>query len=166
MIGPFRDVSAMAPKESETQSAVLDYLGQQNRPYSTNDLHLNLHKEHGKTAIQKVIDMLVAENKLKVKVNGKQNCYFANQDLLPTCSEEELAGLEAGCQAREEEVRALREKVKAAQGKVLQLCSSLTLGEAREQLEEVVRENQGLEERLGRLEGNTEVGRGTGQWTV
>ena len=69
----------MAPKESETSSAVFSYLSQQNRPYSANDLHLNLHKEHGKTAIQKVVDTMVEEGKLKVKVNGKQTCYFVNQ---------------------------------------------------------------------------------------
>ena len=44
-------------------------------------MHLNLHKEHGKTAIQKVIDNLVAEGKLKIKLNGKQSCYFANQGI-------------------------------------------------------------------------------------
>ena len=70
---------AMAPKESETSSAIFSYLSQQNRPYSANDLHLNLHKEHGKAAIQKVVDAMVEEGKLKVKVNGKQTCYFVNQ---------------------------------------------------------------------------------------
>ena len=69
----------MAPKESETSSAIFSYLSQQNRPYSANDLHLNLHKEHGKAAIQKVVDAMVEEGKLKVKVNGKQTCYFVNQ---------------------------------------------------------------------------------------
>ena len=69
----------MAPKESETSSAIFSYLSQQNRPYSANDLHLNLHKEHGKAAIQKVVDAMVEGGKLKVKVNGKQTCYFVNQ---------------------------------------------------------------------------------------
>ena len=69
----------MAPKESETSSAIFSYLSQQNRPYSANDLHLNLHKEHGKAAIQKVVDVMVEGGKLKVKVNGKQTCYFVNQ---------------------------------------------------------------------------------------
>ena len=69
----------MAPKESDTSSAILSYLTQQNRPYSANDLHLNLHKEHGKAAIQKVVDAMVEGGKLKVKVNGKQTCYFVNQ---------------------------------------------------------------------------------------
>ena len=40
---------------------------------------MNLHKEHGKPLIQRVLDQLVAESKLKEKINGKQKAYFANQ---------------------------------------------------------------------------------------
>ena len=67
----------------------------QNRPYSTNDVLMNLHKEFGKTAIQKALDMLVAEGKLVEKVNGKQKAYVINQADLPTANEEELATLDA-----------------------------------------------------------------------
>lgn len=46
-------------KEASAVDAVLDYLKAQNRPYSVNDIVLNLHKEHGKTAVQKALDKLV-----------------------------------------------------------------------------------------------------------
>ena len=49
----------MAPKEEVTMKAVLEYLTAANRPYSTNDVFLNLHKEHGKPAVQRVIDLKV-----------------------------------------------------------------------------------------------------------
>jgi 26S proteasome regulatory subunit (ATPase 3-interacting protein) len=39
---------------------VLKYLKDQNRPYSANDIMQNLHKEFGKTAVQKALDYLVA----------------------------------------------------------------------------------------------------------
>ena len=42
----------------------------QNRPYSVNDVVLNLHKEHGKAAVQKALDVLVADAKVKEKVGG------------------------------------------------------------------------------------------------
>ena len=48
----------MSKKESDT-SRILKYLEEQNRPYSVNDIFLNLHKEIGKTALQKGIDLLV-----------------------------------------------------------------------------------------------------------
>ncbi len=50
----------MATKKDATATgAVFDYLQAQNRPYSVNDIVLNLHKEHGKTAVQKALDKLV-----------------------------------------------------------------------------------------------------------
>ena len=55
---------------SDPKNAVHRYLRDQNRPYSTNDILLNLHKEHGKTAIQKAIDTLVVEGKVIEKVES------------------------------------------------------------------------------------------------
>jgi 26S proteasome regulatory subunit (ATPase 3-interacting protein) len=46
-------------KETSAVEAVLDYLRTQNRPYSVNDIVQNLHKEHGKAAVQKAVDKLV-----------------------------------------------------------------------------------------------------------
>lgn len=46
-------------KAGSADEAVLEYLTSQNRPYSVNDIVLNLHKEHGKAAIQKGLDKLV-----------------------------------------------------------------------------------------------------------
>jgi 26S proteasome regulatory subunit (ATPase 3-interacting protein) len=65
----------MATKKDATATgAVFDYLQAQNRPYSVNDIVLNLHKEHGKTAVQKALDKLVQvdldKNKNKKKKNG------------------------------------------------------------------------------------------------
>ena len=78
----------MAPKEEETMIAVNDYLVTTNRPYSVNDIFMNLHKEHGKAALQRCLDKLVSDERLRVKVNRKQSCYFANQNLLATCSDQ------------------------------------------------------------------------------
>lgn len=46
-------------KDQAAGEAVLEYLATQNRPYSVNDIVLNLHKEHGKAAIQKGLEKLV-----------------------------------------------------------------------------------------------------------
>ena len=59
---------------------VLKYLTNQNRPYSVNDLVANLRNEIPKTMMQKVLDGLVQEGKVKEKVNGKQKGYAVNQD--------------------------------------------------------------------------------------
>eukprot|EP00095_Tigriopus_kingsejongensis_P002984 snap_masked-scaffold849_size89187-processed-gene-0.13 protein:Tk02984 transcript:snap_masked-scaffold849_size89187-processed-gene-0.13-mRNA-1 annotation:"homologous-pairing protein 2 homolog" len=77
-----------------TEQAVLAYLRAQNRPYSANDIVLNLHKGHGKTAVQKALDLLVADGEVSEKLNGKQKAYVIQQDRMPTASEAELAQLD------------------------------------------------------------------------
>ena len=58
------------------QKSVLKYLTDQNRPYSANDIVLNMHKEHGKTAVQKALDGLVAETKVVEKVSCQVLIFF------------------------------------------------------------------------------------------
>ena len=58
--------------ETEAKAIVVKYLTNQNRPYSVNDLVANLHNEVPKALMQKTLDSLVEEGKIKEKVNGKQ----------------------------------------------------------------------------------------------
>ena len=51
---------------SSPNDKVLSYLTAQNRPYSVNDIYLNLHREVGKTAVQKTLDILVADGKVRL----------------------------------------------------------------------------------------------------
>ena len=147
----------MAPKESATLKAVYDYLVSTNRPYSVNDIVMNLHKEHGKAAVQRVLDQMVEEDKLKMKLNGKQSCFYVNQERFETCSEQELAGLDKNYSEIEEEVKVTGEKVKQADARLKVLAGSLTDAEARAQLQQLTAENKKLGERLRKLENNQEV---------
>ena len=147
----------MAPKESATLKAVYDYLVSTNRPYSVNDIVMNLHKEHGKAAVQRVLDQMVEEDKLKIKLNGKQSCFYVNQERFETCSEQELAGLDKNYSEIEEEVKVTGEKVKQADARLKVLAGSLTDADARAQLEQLTAENKKLGERLRKLENNQEV---------
>ena len=136
---------------------VLEYLTSANRPYSTNDVFMNLHKEHGKPAVQRVIDQMVTENKLKVKMNGKQSCYFVNQDSLQTCSEEELAILDSKCKEAEDKTKDIGDAVKQKESRLRSLTSSLTNDQAMEELSRLEEENLKMYERLSKLENNQEV---------
>jgi hypothetical protein len=69
----------MSKKDDAALAAVLQYFVHQNRPYSAQDVFMNLHKDHSKAVVQKVIDQLVEQQDLREKVNGKQKCYVANQ---------------------------------------------------------------------------------------
>ena len=80
-------------------------MADQNRPYSTNDIVMNLRKEFGKTAVQNALDNLVIEKKLTEKVNGKQKVYVINQESLPTANQKELAALEDQIKEAEDDLR-------------------------------------------------------------
>ena len=137
--------------------AVLEYLTGANRPYSTNDVFLNLHKEHGKPAVQRVIDLMVTENKLKIKMNGKQSCYFVNQDSFTACSEEELAMLDTKCKEAEDLSKTCGDSVRQKEAKLRSLTSSLTDSQAKEELSRLEEENRQLVDRLSKLENNQEA---------
>lgn len=61
--------------DKNVASATFKYLFDQNRPYSATDIHMNLHKEFGKTAIQKALDMLV-EVSPRIKAVAFKSCIF------------------------------------------------------------------------------------------
>lgn len=77
--------------------AVLKYLKSTNRPYSANDIVLNLHKEFGKTAIQRALDALVQQEAVLEKVYGKQKVYVVKQSDDVDISEEELKSKLMNC---------------------------------------------------------------------
>lgn len=70
----------MAQKEN-CKNCVFKYLADQNRPYSVNDIIQNLHNEFSRSAVQKALDELSFENKIREKIYGKQKVYsFTNTD--------------------------------------------------------------------------------------
>lgn len=66
--------------KADAKEAVFKYLVIQNRPYSANDVTQNMHKEFGKTAIQKALEDLAALGRIKEKVYGKQKVYAPIQE--------------------------------------------------------------------------------------
>jgi len=141
-------------KETAATQAVLKYFQHQNRPYSAQDVFMNLHKEHGKPLVQRVIDQLVTEQKLSEKVNGKQKCFVINQDSLPAASEEELAKLDKEVNELNNDLSSKQDKLKVVDSKVRKLNSSLTSKEAEQQLESLQSTVHEMEERLEKLQNN------------
>ncbi|XP_043240566.1 homologous-pairing protein 2 homolog [Amphibalanus amphitrite] len=141
----------------KTSSSVFKYLHDQNRPYSVTDIHMNLHKEYGKTAVQKSLDALVEEKKVMEKVYGKQKVYVVNQELFPKAEEAEIKGMDAKiaeltAQLTEEAVaaRELEARLKAT-------TNSLTSEQAKRELkqcEQDVASRTGKLAALKRLSGN------------
>lgn len=72
--------------------AVLKYLRNTNRPYSANDIVMNLHKEFGKTVVQRALDALVQQTVILEKVYGKQKVYVFRQKVDGDVKEDEVQG--------------------------------------------------------------------------
>jgi len=147
----------MASKKDEGASkAVFQYMLHQNRPYSTQDIWMNLHKEHGKPVVQRVVDQLVADNKIKEKINGKQKCYVVNQENIPAANDEELAKLDVECEQLTSQLSKRQEQFKETEGMVRKLNSALTTQEAVQKVKALEEENEDMAIRLEMLE-NKEV---------
>lgn len=139
---------------TKPESAVYDYLLGQNRPYSTNDITLNLHKEHGKTAVQKALDLLVADGKVTEKANGKQKAYVVNQADLPAPSAAELAAADAEIAKLTAEQQTVGERAREAESRQRTLTSAPLTADLVVRVAEREKEVKELEERVEFLQNN------------
>jgi hypothetical protein len=65
--------------ETDAKTVLLNYINDQNRPYSVIQLHDNLHGSIPRTRLQQLLDRFVADDTIKCKVFGKSQIYFAVQ---------------------------------------------------------------------------------------
>ncbi|KAK2717106.1 homologous-pairing protein 2 homolog [Artemia franciscana] len=138
-------------KDGNAVEGVLKYLIGQNRPYSVNDVVQNLHKEFGKTAVQKAVDVLVMEKKLKEKTYGKQKVYCVDQNLFPEIDEKELAQMDAEIAKLTEEIKKEELESKKVDQQLKELNSTLTTQEAKKSLNEISAQIEKLKVKLKSL---------------
>lgn len=136
---------------SSPSDKVLSYLTSQNRPYSVNDIFLNLHREVGKTAVQKALDTLVADEKVREKVNGKQKAYVVNQETLETPEGENIDEMDAVIRTKTAELNELKEEQKGLEGSVRAWTSKLRTADVLSELAKLSDEVSTLEKRLSAL---------------
>jgi len=128
-------MSGAKGKDGSGEGAVLRYLTEQNRPYSVNDLLLNMKKEVGKAGIQKALDKLVEEEKVREKVYGKQKIYFVNQKDLGESSPEELKMMDSSIEQMEKAAQEAEHTIKLRTLQLRDILSKLVTTAASEKLE-------------------------------
>ncbi|XP_051157974.1 homologous-pairing protein 2 homolog isoform X3 [Leptopilina boulardi] len=118
-----------------SKEIVYKFMKTQNRPFSTNDVVVNLRNELGKSVVQKAFDQLVHEGKLVEKVYGKQKVYCPAQELSRNADELLRIDKELHSHANELESRqqSLEKEVRTIEASLAGLKSSITLEEARMQ---------------------------------
>ncbi|XP_011405098.1 PREDICTED: homologous-pairing protein 2 homolog [Amphimedon queenslandica] len=139
---------ASKAKESEALEKVFKYMKDQNRPYSAGDVFSNMHKEFNKPCVQRVLDQLVSNGKVKEKTYGKQKVYVVDQGLFPVINESEIAKMDDEIRTLQESIAVQESECSAMEAKLSALKNSLTLQEAKEKLEETEKECTKLNERL------------------
>ncbi|XP_002409139.3 homologous-pairing protein 2 homolog [Ixodes scapularis] len=142
-------------KEVAAEKAILDYVKAQNRPYSSNDIFNNLHKEHGKAAVVRALEQLAQDNKIKEKTYGKQKIYFADQDEFPDVAEAELAAMDQETNALGERLQEASRQLQARESLLSSLSNSLTTEQVAEKIKQMTEERDKLVARLEKLTSNT-----------
>lgn len=140
----------MGPSE-----AVLNYLQKQNRPYSANDIFLNLHKEIGKTQLQKTLDQLVEQQKIKEKLYGKQKIYVVIQDNSSKENiDKEIQELDQNIMALSGKVNSAEQDLKIKEDLVKQLNTMVSIEEAKDNIVNLECSITKLKEKLNILTDN------------
>ncbi|GFT06153.1 homologous-pairing protein 2 homolog [Nephila pilipes] len=141
--------------KSNINKQILDYLKDQNRPYSVIDIHNNLHKEHGKTAVMKALEILVNDGKVKEKTYGKQKIYFVDQNEFANSDNADLMRMDAEINNMTNTLNDLQKQIKVAESQLDAIDKSLTTEEAELELEKIKNELPQLRLKLESLESNT-----------
>ncbi|CAL8081035.1 unnamed protein product [Orchesella dallaii] len=141
----------MSKSKDSAETSVLQYLTSQNRPYSVNDIVLNLHKEHGKAAVQKALDNLVQNGDVREKTYGKQKVYLVDQSKLSDASPDDLKQMDEKVESLEKLCKQNQDAVKEAQSELKMVSSSMTTDEARALVTKLTKETQELSAKYATL---------------
>lgn len=139
-------------KESDLKKQISEYLMDQNRPFSANEILSNMHLDCGKTAFTRALDFLVSEGKAKEKTYGKQKVYFINQDLFNDSKSNDLQSMDAQIAELTNTHNNLQKQIKNLEAKFDGLDKSLTTEKAEAELKAVKAEVPLLENKLKSLQ--------------
>ncbi|XP_037796141.1 homologous-pairing protein 2 homolog [Penaeus monodon] len=151
----------MSKKDADSTARIRQYLEHQNRPvehqnrpYSVNDIFMNLHKDIGKTAVQKCLDQLVADGCVKEKVYGKQKVYVFDQSQFPPLDETQLKEMDRKITDLNETIKQKERICGETEARLRSLNSSLTTEEAVKKLQDLEEEVSRLQKKLADLQEN------------
>lgn len=139
-------------KESDLKKQISEYLMDQNRPFSANDILSNMHLDCGKTAFTRALDILVSNGKVKEKAYGKQKVYFINQDLFNDSENNDLQSMDAQIAELTNTYNKMLKEIKNLETKLAGLDNSLTTEKAEAELAAVKAEIPALENKLKTLQ--------------
>ncbi|XP_003747184.1 homologous-pairing protein 2 homolog [Galendromus occidentalis] len=135
-----------------TAETVLNYLKEQNRPYSVTDIFNNLHKAIGKTVLQRDLDSLVGSGEVVGKTYGKQRIYYVSQEGEIVPPEEDVAAIDREIEALREEIASKAQHVKELRTQLDTLKSNMSLDHCRREIERFTELNKKLKSKIEIME--------------
>ncbi|XP_057316915.1 homologous-pairing protein 2 homolog [Hydractinia symbiolongicarpus] len=142
-------------KKRDPEVGILQYLNQQNRPYSAVDIFNNLHKEFGKTAVVKALESLTEKNKIIEKTYGKQKVYSPLQDQYGDYNETEIKALDLKLSSLQEEVNILQQESKKYEAEINKYSSQMSTKNMVKKAKELKNNNEILQQRISKLRSGT-----------
>ncbi|KAI9740812.1 MAG: hypothetical protein M1818_004417 [Claussenomyces sp. TS43310] len=142
--------AVVIPAENPNE-LILQYLEEQNRPYSAADISSNLHNKVTKTKTDKILKEMLERSEVSGTSSGKQWVFWCLQGSKDAATPAELADLDASITAVRKGLSGLRAEVKAKSALVATLRAAPTTAALRESIEELQRKRRESENRLRAL---------------
>lgn len=137
---------------------VYDFMVTANRPFSGNDVFSNLQRQGiGKSAVEKALDQLVKENKIFMKLNGKQKIYCVVQPDSTAEDQKEIQSIDEELVKITEALREVERKYKQSEIEVKTLQSTCSIEEIKSKVsetEKIILELKSHLEKMSKTGGN------------
>eukprot|EP00359_Climacostomum_virens_P000250 CAMPEP_0204898440 /NCGR_PEP_ID=MMETSP1397-20131031/1296_1 /ASSEMBLY_ACC=CAM_ASM_000891 /TAXON_ID=49980 /ORGANISM="Climacostomum Climacostomum virens, Strain Stock W-24" /LENGTH=188 /DNA_ID=CAMNT_0052066291 /DNA_START=120 /DNA_END=683 /DNA_ORIENTATION=- len=132
---------------------ILEYMVQQNRPYSALNVFDNLRGVVKKPQVIKVLDHLAELGKVQAKDFGKARVYLVDQKSLPTSTEAEIAQLDEEIRVKQAAVDELSDEVKQLKDKMKERSRLLTSAQLQDEIQKLRAESERQQKELDASEG-------------
>lgn len=142
---------------SDTET-VYKFMMAANRPFSGNDVFSNLQRQGvGKSAVDKALDQLAKDNKITVKLNGKQKIYCAMQSADSMAKDQkEIQSIDEQLSKISEALRLIEHEYRQSEVEVNTLQSTLSTAGVELRMAEMEKTVSELRMQLDLISRNTE----------
>ncbi|OII72434.1 uncharacterized protein cubi_00429 [Cryptosporidium ubiquitum] len=132
--------------------AIFNYMKEQNRPYSVQNVVDNLHNVYSKKQVTDEMDRLATEGKFVCKEYGKQKVYLIDQSDCKELNKEEMEALDKSILSSESELNDLEARLKQLKQETRNISVPLPIDVLEEKIKQENLKNESLMEEISRKE--------------
>lgn len=121
--------SQSSSSATDCKADVYKFMATTNRPFSSNDVVLNL-QGMGKSAVDRALEQLTKENKIVMKLNGKQKIYCVVQPDWTAADQQEIQSVDEELLKTDEALREVERKYKQSEAELKTVRGTCSVEEA------------------------------------